>query len=132
MICSECGSPKIENRDLMLCGSCNQLRRKLDRAKAVLPKEPIAKVSKALAKERAVYATLRQKFLLNKWCAYHGRPCIPTEVHHSAGRTGVNENGVPRLLDVETFVPLCSEAHRYIEEHPNWAKVHGYSESRLI
>jgi hypothetical protein len=131
MICVECGSPKIENRDLQLCGSCNHLRRKMDRAKAVLPK-PIAKVSKVLAKEREVYAKLRQRFLLGKWCAYHGHPCIPTEIHHAAGRTGVNEKGVPRLLDVENFVALCSDAHKYIEMNPQFAKANGFSESRIV
>jgi hypothetical protein len=132
MECKECGNPKVENRDLMLCGSCNQLRRKIDRAKAVEPKKPIAKASKALQKEREVYARLRAKFLLGRWCALHGHPCVPTEVHHAAGRTGVNEKGIPRLLDVENFVAVCPEAHRYIEENPKFAKENGFSESRLI
>jgi hypothetical protein len=130
MTCSICGEFKPLERNGN-CASCNQLQRRIDRAKAVEPK-PIKKVSKALAKEREVYAKLRQKFLNGRWCAYHGRPCIPTEVHHACGRTGVNEKGIPRLLDVENFVALCSEAHRYIEENPKWAKEHGYSESRLI
>jgi hypothetical protein len=103
----------------------------MDAAKAVDPK-PIKKVSKGLAKEREVYARLRQKFLLGRWCALHGQPCIPTEVHHAAGRTGVNEKGIPRLLDAENFVALCSEGHKYIETHPQFAKTNGYSESRLI
>jgi hypothetical protein len=131
MNCVECGSPKIEQRDLMLCASCNSLRRRMDRAKAVDP-NPIKKVSKGLAKEREVYARIRRKFLLSNWCAYHGRPCIATQIHHTAGREGVNEKGIPRLLDVENFVPLCSEAHRYIEENPKFAKENGFSESRLI
>jgi hypothetical protein len=126
----DCGKP-VENRDTGKCASCNALDRRLDRAKAVDVK-PIKKVSKALAKEREIYARLRQKFLLNKWCALHGRNCIPTEIHHAAGREGVNEKGTPRLLDVENFIPLCSEAHRYIEEHPKWAKENGFSESRII
>lgn len=131
MICATCEEFKPLERNGH-CATCNALNRRIDRAKAVEPKKPIAKVSKALAKEREVYAKLRQKFLLNKWCAYHGRPCIPTDIHHAAGRVGVNEKGIPRLLDVETFVPLCSEAHRYIEENPKFAKENGYSESRLI
>jgi hypothetical protein len=131
MECQSCGNPKIENRDLMLCASCNSLRRRMDRAKAVDVK-PIKKVSKGLAKEREVYARIRQKFLLNKWCAYHGHPCIPTDIHHSAGREGVNEKGIPRLLDGEHFVPLCREAHEYIEKNPKYAKENGFTESRLI
>lgn len=130
MTCGICGEWKPTERNGN-CASCNQAQRRIDRAKAVVPK-PIKKVSKALAKEREVYARLRAQFLNGRWCAYHGHPCIPTEIHHAAGRTGVNEKGVPRLLDVENFVALCSEAHRYIEENPKWAKENGFSESRLI
>ena len=130
MICGICGQAGHLERNGNHA-SCNAMQRRIDRAKAVEPK-PIKKVSKALAKEREVYARLRQKFLLGKWCAYHGNPCIPTEIHHAAGRTGVNEKGVPRLLDVEYFVPVCPEAHRWIEEHPKEAKEQGFSESRLI
>jgi hypothetical protein len=131
MECTSCGNPKIENKDLMLCATCNSLRRRMDRAKAVDPK-PIKKVSKGLAKEREVYARIRQKFLNGRWCALHGHPCIPTEIHHAAGREGVNEKGIPRLLDVEHFVAVCPEAHRYIEENPKFAKENGFTESRLI
>lgn len=132
MTCKECDSTKIENRDLQLCATHNKLRRIQDRAKAAPDPKPIKKVSQGKAKELQQYAKLREKFLNGRWCAYHGRPCIPTEVHHAAGRVGVNEKGVPRLLDVENFVALCSEAHRYIEEHPQWAKDNNFSESRLI
>jgi hypothetical protein len=126
----DCGKP-VENQDTGLCASCGRLNRRMDRAKVVDVK-PINKVSKGLAKEREVYARIRQKFLLNRWCALHGSPCIPTEIHHSAGREGINEKGIPRLLDVEFFVAVCSEGHRYIEMNPKFAKENGYTESRLI
>jgi hypothetical protein len=127
----DCGKP-VENQDTGLCSSCNKLRRIQDRAKAAPEPKPIAKVSQGKAKELQQYAKLRQKFLLNKWCAYHGRPCLPTDVHHAAGRDGVNEKGIPRLLDVENFVPLCREAHEYIERNPKWAKENNFSENRLV
>lgn len=126
MECQNCGNPKIENRDLMLCATCNKLRRKIDSAKAAEPKKPIKKVSEVRQKELQVYAKIRDKILMNNWCAYHGRPCIPTEIHHIKGRQ--NE----MLYDEKYMLPVCSEAHRYIELHPNEAKEKGFSESRLI
>jgi hypothetical protein len=129
--CGICGKP-VENRDTGKCASCSALDRRLDRAKAVDVK-PIKKVSKALAKEREVYARLRQKFLLNKWCAYHGRPCLPTEVHHAMGRVGfADDKEIPLLLDVRFFIPVCRQAHEWIEANPKEAKELGYTESRLI
>lgn len=71
------------------------------------------------------YAKVREQFLLNKWCAYHGHGCIPTEVHHGAGKIG------DLLTDTRYFVAVCREAHRMIEERPNWAKENGYSFTRL-
>lgn len=131
MICGICGEFKPLERNGN-CATCNKLRRIQDRAKAAPEPKPIAKVSQGKAKELQQYAKLRQKFLNGRWCAYHGKPCIPTEVHHAAGRVGVNEKGVPRLLDVENFIALCREAHEYIEKNPQWAKDNNYSESRLI
>jgi hypothetical protein len=127
--CIQCGNPKVENNGL--CASCAHALRKAERM-VIKEKEPINKVSDKRGKELSQYAALKKKFMLNRWCQYHGRPCLPTEIHHAKGRTGFNENGVPMLLDVRYFVPLCREAHKYIEENPQFAKENGYSESRLI
>jgi uncharacterized Zn finger protein (UPF0148 family) len=127
--CVQCGNPKVENNGL--CASCAHALRKAER-KVIKEKEPINKVSDKRGKELNQYANIRKKFLLNRWCQMHGQPCLPTEIHHAKGRTGVDENGVPMLLVVKYFVPVCAEAHRQIEEHPKWAKENGYSESRLI
>jgi len=132
MICVECGSLKIENRELKLCGTCNKFRRKVDMVKLPEDPKPIAKVSDVQSKLLQKYAQLKKKFMLNRWCAYHGKPCLPTDIHHSAGRVGVDENGVPMLLATQYFVPVCRIAHQYIEEHPKWAKENGFSENRLL
>jgi len=119
-----------ENRDTGECASCGSARRKAERMQ-VKEKKPINKVSEKRKPQLKEYAALREKFLLNKWCAVHGRNCIPTDLHHAKGRIGVNEDGLPMLLDVRYFVAVCREAHKMIEENPEYAKEKGYSFSRL-
>ena len=133
MIC-ECGSDKTERNGK--CASCNRMERKAAALKLPDDPKPIAKVSDSQSKLLARYNQIRKKFLFGRWCAYHGKPCIPTTVHHAYGRIGfideeARERGVPALVDVRGFIPLCLEAHKYIEEHPQFAKENGYSESRL-
>jgi hypothetical protein len=131
MTCSICGEFKPLERNGN-CASCNALARKAGRVK--IPKEPtpIKKVSEKQSKLLTQYAKIRQKFLLNKWCAYHGKPCLPTDIHHAMGRIGfADDKEIPLLLDTRYFVPLCRDAHRWIEEHPKEAKEQGYSYSRL-
>lgn len=89
------------------------------------PRASVKKVSDKRKEQNKEYSELREQFLLGRWCAYHGNPCIPTTVHHSKGRIG------DLLTDTRYFVALCMEAHQYIESHPNWAKEHGFSASRL-
>ena len=130
----QCGSIKTERNGR--CASCNRLERKAASLRMPEDPKPIAKVSENQSKLLARYNQIRKQFLFGRWCAYHGKPCIPTTVHHSAGRVGyidevAKDRGVPALLDVRFFIPLCMEAHRYIEEHPKYAKENGYSESRL-
>lgn len=126
-----CHCGKIsENRDTGECASCGSARRKAERM-TVKEKTPINKVSEKRGKELNQYAQLKAKFMLGRWCAYHGKPCLPADLHHAKGRVGVNEDGLPMLLDVRYFVALCREAHRFIEENPKFAKENGYSESRL-
>lgn len=132
MICPQCNEWKPLERS-GLCASCAAAIRKAERMKAPEPPAPIAKVSEKQGKLLKHYAKIRQKFLLNKWCAYHGKPCLPTDIHHAMGRVGfADDQEIPLLVDVRYFVPVCREAHLWIEEHPKQAKERGYSESRLI
>lgn len=131
MICGICGLDGHLERNGNHA-TCNAAIRKAERMKAPEPSAPIAKVSEKQGKLLKHYAKIRQKFLLNKWCAYHGKPCLPTDIHHAMGRVGfADDQEIPLLVDVRYFVPVCREAHRWIEEHPKEAKEQGYSESRL-
>jgi hypothetical protein len=105
---------------------------RLNATQAPKDKAPIEKVSVKMGKQLTQYAALKKKFMLGRWCAYHGKPCLPTDVHHSKGRTGfADDKEIPLLLDVRYWIAVCSEAHKYIEMNPVFAKENGYSESRL-
>ena len=45
-------------------------------------------------------------------------------MHHKRGRNKY-------YLDVNTFLAVCDECHKYIENHPEEAYQKGFSESRL-
>ena len=88
----------------------------------------INKLSDNKAKENKVYLTLRKVFLENhKFCEANLKGCTKqaTEVHHGAGRLG------KRLIDVKTFVALCSSCHRWAEMNVLKAKEIGLSVNRL-
>lgn len=134
MICKNCDSPKVENRDLMLCGSCAAAIRKAERRKVPL-KKPIKKVSEKKKNEIDQYTVLREAFILRKWCAVHGKPCLPTEVHHQKGKVGfideiAREKGIPALIDIRYWIPVCHSAHEWITQHTPEAIEQGYSFSR--
>lgn len=126
-----CGKP-IENRDTGECSSCGRARRKLENAQLKEPKKSLKKVSEKRVKDNQEYAKLRQKFLLGRWCAVHGKPCIPQDVHHQQGRVGyADEKEIPLLLDTRYWIAVCRTAHEEIERRPEWAKEQGYSYDRL-
>lgn len=127
--CIQCGNSKVESNGL--CASCAHAIRKAERM-TVKDKTPIAKASEKRGKELNQYAILRKKFLLNKWCAYHGRPCLPTEIHHQMGRVGfADDKEIPLLLDVRYWIPVCREAHEWITKNSKEAIEQGYSYSRI-
>lgn len=72
------------------------------------------------------YSVLRTEFLSkpeNRICPITKQPT--TDVHHKRGRVG------SLYLDTKYWVALSREAHKFVEENPEWAKENGYSESRL-
>jgi len=94
--------------------------------------KPINKVSEKIDKNLKQYAVMRKKFLLNRWCAVHHRPCVPSQIHHMMGRVGfADEKEIPLLIDVRFWIAVCPEAHKEITEKPKWAIENGYSYSRL-
>lgn len=137
MICKECGSLKVENRDLQLCASCNKLHRKISNIKLPEEKEPIKKQSEEMKRLMAIYVRQKMKWIKGKMCAVLKN--VPaTDVHHSAGRSinefydeWARERNICLLLDERFWIPVSREGHIEIENRPDWAKLMGYSESRL-
>ena len=87
---------------------------------------PIKKVSDKKALQDIIYKSERIKFLMlpeNKICPITKQ--ATTDVHHKRGRLG------DLYLDKRYWVALSREGHKYVEEHPEWAKENGYSLSRL-
>lgn len=129
MNCLHCDSTKIEANGL--CASCNHAFRKAERMRLKEP-VPVKKVSEKHSKELNRYAVMRNKFLLGKWCGVHGKPCLPTDIHHQMGRVGfADDKEIPLLIDVRYWLPVCRAIHEEIEMKPLWAKEQGYSYSRI-
>lgn len=90
------------------------------------PKKPINKVSDKRKVENLKYLAQRIVFLgkkENQICPITKTPT--TDVHHKKGRRG------SLYLDETYWVALSREGHKFVEEHPEWAKENGYSLSRL-
>jgi hypothetical protein len=89
-------------------------------------KQSIKKVSYKRKLEDIIYKSERIKFLMldcNKVCPITKQPT--TDVHHSKGRIGT------LYLDKRYWIALSREGHKYVEEHPEWARENGFSLSRL-
>ena len=116
MICPSCQS--------FQSGSyCNLCDRVLFEKKKPITK--IKKVSDKKALNDAIYKVLRDKFISENPICMVFKNFPSTDVHHKKGKIGKN------YLDVSTFLAVCREAHRKIEDNPEWARENGYSESRL-
>jgi hypothetical protein len=88
--------------------------------------EPIAKRSKKRAKQERDYEKVRDAYLtVFPICEVHNCGMKSKDVHHKRGRIG------SLLTDINYFMAVCRKCHSYIELHPEWAKIQGYSESRL-
>ena len=112
-----CGNLSLY-REKGLCPSCLKLWRKTNKPK------PILKVSKKRQLDNKTYKALRAKFLKeNPICPILFTPT--TDIHHKKGRIG------SLFLDVKYWVALSRKGHKFVEEHPEWAKFHGYSLNRL-
>lgn len=89
-----------------------------------------AKEIRPRSKKRAVgeraYKKLRDKYLTeHAICEVAHCGCWASEIHHKKGRIG------DLLTDTKYFLAVCRSHHLYIELHPEDAKKHGYSLSRL-
>jgi len=122
--CIECGSDRVENKDLMLCGTCNHARRKSERAKPLVIK-PIKKVSEKRANQNAEYLKLRRGYLaLYPMCEVEDCQNRSQDLHHQKGREG------DLLLDTNYYMAVCRDHHIYYTEHSKEAIEKGISVSR--
>lgn len=88
--------------------------------------KPLRKVSEKRKEQNSDYTFLRKTFLeIYPICEVLNCNNKSDQIHHMAGREG------ERLTDVNHFLAVCDTCHKYIEINPLWAKIQGYSESRL-
>lgn len=101
---------------------CQQCWYSMEKPKSISP------VSAKRRVEMDEYSKKRTAFLIVKpRCEAHlvGCTSISTDVHHKAGRVGDN------YLKVSTWLAVCRNCHKWIEENPEAAKELRLSESRL-
>jgi hypothetical protein len=127
---------KLAEGRTTLCASCNRLERKAAAMKIPDDPEPIKKVSDNQSKLLARYNAKRKAWLRGKKCAVHPDCKEPLTCHHMHGRIGyadeyAREIDLPLLLDERFWLPVCIEAHNYIETHPKWAFENQYSFKRV-
>ena len=119
MICKGCqGLTPIENRDLMLCATCNAKRRD--------------------AETDGLYPEARRMFLemcirLELKCPITGTDIdMSSDIHHKKGRNGYADdwarlNDIPLLIDPRYFLAVSRVGHQWIEMNPTKAKQMGLS-----
>jgi hypothetical protein len=137
MECRDCGSDKIENRDEMLCATCNKIWRKTRQVKAFEPAPPIKKRSDIMTKMMAIYRPKAAKFLVGKRCAVFPDQKA-TQVHHMYTRSiddfadeWAVANNIPYLLDERYWLPTSDDGHKKITKDSAWAWEQGFSFKRV-
>jgi hypothetical protein len=89
-------------------------------------KKEIKRVSTKREKQDREYNKLRSEILkTNTVChgIFPGCTMVATDVHHTMGR-------LKYYLVTSTWVPLCRNCHRYVEDNPKEAKLLNLSKSR--
>lgn len=134
----ECGRPAGRNG---MCATCSRLERK---AAAIRPSDNNSAIEKRSAKGKEV----DRKYLTRLRTWKRGKKCVANFIHdcsdqitchHQHGRSDdafhdewAAQIGIVLTLDERFWLPLCLDAHRYITDHPDFAREHGYSYSRLV
>ena len=101
---------------------CKECWYSIEKPKSISP------VSAKRQVEMGTYGKLREAFLVVKLhCEAKLVGCTTkaTDVHHKAGRIGEN------YLKIGTWLAVCRNCHRWIEDNPEAAKELNLSESRL-
>jgi len=139
MYCINGDGRPVENKDTGLCSSCSRALRKGLGKMFANKYFPIRKASSTMEGLIRQYSKKKDKFIIGKKCACKtlDHDCVGTlSIHHMQGRVGyadehAREIEMPLLLDERFWLPVCLNAHRYIEEHPKWACENGYSFLRV-
>jgi len=103
-------------------------RRESRRPKPVKKPTKIKNRTAQGAKEDRIYSELRKKYLEeNPFCKAGLPGCTlnATEIHHKALR-GKN------YLNIETWLPACSNCHKYIHDHPKESYEKGLLISKFL
>lgn len=88
-----------------------------------MKRSPLRKVSSKRAKELKVYSELRKLFLpVRQYCEIFVDGCTrkATDIHHINGRNG------KRLNDTSWWLPSCRNCHRFLHDHPKYARENGF------
>ena|ERR1700748_1954759 len=111
------------------CEKCNYIFKQLKKGLPI-KKPTIKKISDRKEKLDALYSIVRANYLKHHPVCEASIPGICSgrpsdQIHHSAGKVG------DLYLDDRYFKAVEGNCHRYIEEHPEWAKENGFSVIRL-
>lgn len=133
----DCGKPAGRTGK---CASCERLERK---AAAIAPSDNNTPINKRSEKGKEV----DRKYLAKLRVWKRGKKCVATfvhdcggmlECHHQFGRSDnafhdeeAEQAGIVLTLDERWWLPLCTNAHRYITDHPKFAHENGYTFLRL-
>ncbi len=132
-VCGICNNPskpiwKAKTRDSpCMCKDCYAVE-KSSQKPPVKARVAIKKISDKQSKINSAYSVLRLQYLkMFQHCKVSSTDCTftSTQVHHKNGR------GKDSVLDTTTWLPVCHNCHRLIEENPAWAYEFGYSTKRL-
>lgn len=108
LLCIDCGSSKIENRELGLCATHNKERRDKENARPKVVK-PVKKVSEKQADNLKEYSKLRKQFLEFKMiCEFEGCKDRSTQIHHCS-------KNAKNFLNTDTWLAVCATHHNFIE-----------------
>ena len=88
-------------------------------------KKAIAKKSKKLIDAEKIYNKERKAYLQAYPYCETNCGMGASQIHHRKGRIG------SLLTNINYFMAVCAECHKWIEEHPLEAKEKGYSLNRL-
>lgn len=89
-----------------------------DKKPKQIKRTPIKKLSSKQEKINAAYSIMRKQYLKDyPKCEICQEKA--TEIHHKAYRG-------TKTLDSSTWMAICRTCHRYIHEHPKWARENEY------